>query len=77
MAQCNEQPTAFDIEQSDIQISDTEDFDISEIASSVSWSEKRYNLNSSLENMDIFPIKTHSMPKHRRVCNFKDGKNCR
>ena len=67
MAQCNEQPTAFDIEPSYIQISDTVDADISEIESSVSQSEKRSNLNRSLETMDISPIKTHSMPKHRRV----------
>ena len=57
MAQCNEQPTSFDIEQSYIQISDTVDADIFEIESSVSRSEKRSNLNSSLETMDISPIK--------------------
>ena len=43
------------------------DFSTSEIESDVAKKESRDSLNKSLESIGGSPIKTHSMPKHRRI----------
>lgn len=43
------------------------DLEVSEVESAVSKSESRVSINESLEAIGVSPIKTHSMPKHRRV----------
>ena len=66
------------IDKSDDDMSDTElqrndlnstamDFEISEVDSAVSKSKTRGDINESLEAIGVSPIKTHSMPKHRRI----------
>ena len=43
------------------------DFELTKIESDVSKSKARDQLNESLESIGSSPIKTHIMPKHRRV----------
>ena len=66
------------VDKSDDDMSDTEscrndlnsiamDLEISEVESAASKSESRGSINESLEAIGFSPIKTQSMPKHRRI----------